>query len=108
MRYWGTGLLLGASRELAGIDYSPGENQSNLDPKIVERIEAIGRWYLSGSRQADELKFAIGARVLSLLKESPDSNYFKNLKDDQNHLELFAQVVHGNENKNSQRLFLLD
>ena len=47
---------------------------------MVEKIEAIGRWYLSGSPQADQLKFTVGTRVLSLLKESPDSGYFTKLK----------------------------
>ncbi len=71
--------LLGASSELAGIDYST--NRDKLDPKTVEQIEAIGKWYLSGSSQADQLKFTVGARVLSLLKEKPDSGHFQNLKD---------------------------
>ena len=71
--------LLGASSELAGIDYST--DRDKLDPKMVEQIEAIGKWYLSGSGQADQLKFTVGARVLSLLKENPNSGNFKNLKD---------------------------
>ncbi|MEK7064041.1 MAG: hypothetical protein AAB973_00325 [Patescibacteria group bacterium] len=70
--------LLGATQELAGIDYS--KNILELDPEMVERIEAIGKWYLSGSPQADQLKFTVGARVLSLLKENPNSGYFTNLK----------------------------
>ena len=74
-----TEALLGASSELAGIDYST--DRDKLDPKMVEQIEAIGKWYLSGSGQADQLKFTVGARVLSLLKENPDSGHFKNLKD---------------------------
>lgn len=71
--------LLGASSELAGIDYSTDHDK--LDPQAIEQIEAIGKWYLSGSDQADRLKFTVGARVLSLLKENPDSDYFKNLKE---------------------------
>ncbi len=71
--------LLGSSSELAGIDYFT--DRDKLDPKMVEQIEAIGKWYLSGSGQADQLKFTVGARVLSLLKENPDSDHFKNLKD---------------------------
>jgi hypothetical protein len=77
--------LLRGMKELAGIDYS--QNRHELDPETVEKIEAIGKWYLSGSSQADQFKFAVGARVLSLLQESPDSGYFTNLRD---HVDYFT------------------
>jgi hypothetical protein len=70
--------LLGSS-ELAGIDYT--EERDKLDLQVVKQIEAIGKWYLSGSDRADSLKFTVGSRVLSLLKENPDSINFTDLKN---------------------------
>ena len=71
--------LFGAKNEFENIDHT--KDRSELEPEIVEKIETIGKWFLFGSEQADQLKFPVGISVINLLKESPDSGYFTKLKD---------------------------
>ena len=72
--------LLRNAGDLASIDYGKDKNNRNdLDPKDVEQIEALGSWLLTGSSQRDQLKFAVGSTLLSLLIEDQNSSYFENL-----------------------------
>lgn len=71
--------LLTNTEDLSAVDYT--KNRNELDPESVEKIEAIGKWFLSGSEQADQLKFAIGSRVLAILHEDPKSGHFTHLRE---------------------------
>ena len=75
---WSIEALLGSAEELSDIPYS--NNRSDMDQETINKIEAIGRWYMAGSPSAEELKFAVGTHVLQLLKIDPNSVYFNNLK----------------------------
>ena len=55
-------------------------NRDQLEPEQVQEIEAIGAWFLTGSSRS-YLKFTVGCRALSLLRESPDSSYFTYLEE---------------------------
>lgn len=51
-----------------------------LDDNQRKNIETIGLMLLTGSLQSEQLKFTVGARALSLLKENIDSGFFTNLE----------------------------
>jgi|SRR3989339_26881 len=59
------------------IDFTKGKLEQ--DPEIAQQVEELGSWFLTGSRQRDQLAFTVGSRVLSLLREDPNSGHFKNL-----------------------------
>lgn len=63
---------------LREIDYL--SERSTLNPAVLAQIEAIGNWFMSGSTQAEQLKFTVGARILALLNEDPASGYFTGLR----------------------------
>lgn len=60
-------------------DYKKDYHDQN--PEDAATIERFGKKILAGSERRDQMCFTIGARVLSLAKESPDSGYFTNLPD---------------------------
>lgn len=69
--------LLDQADLFAGIDYK--RDKRELEPKDVAKIEAIGTYFLIGSPQQDQLKYTVGSRVISLLREEPQSGYFTKL-----------------------------
>lgn len=69
--------FLKETKKFEKIDFHKERNE--LNPVEIARIESIGRRFLIGSPQQDQLKFTVGSRVLSLLKEDPKSGYFEHL-----------------------------
>ena len=76
-------------------------DRSQMKPEEVQEIEAIGAWFLTGSDLRDYLKFTVGCRALSLLREAPNSRYFTKLENwvgtwtDGTRNEVFKNLVGG-------------
>jgi len=63
---------------LSHIDAS--KRKGETDPHTVSQIESVGSWFLEGEKANQGLKYTVGSRVLTLLRESPESGYFTNLR----------------------------
>ncbi len=72
------GRLTAMRKVLGKIDPTiPREQQS---PQDINLIENIGRWFLESSPQQEQLKYAVGATVLNLLRAPITSGYFTHLE----------------------------
>lgn len=71
--------LLAAPELVADIDYE--KDKHDQAPDDIKKIESIGMWFLSGNEHPERYCYAVGCRVIAMLRVAPTSKIYTSLED---------------------------